>query len=184
MNPYLHTLVDSTMPFGVGVAIASWVAMFVINHLLVLRSRAANDAQSAIIMEGKERLRRGSQSLFIVLQLLFAAAVFLVAYLLGDVAWPFFAGGQLVSVAFTLGLNLQGLLWGRSLARGGRVRGSLTLSADTLFTQMAQRMFGAAVTSVALGLLLAHAAPLGGALLLGSTAAGFLRRARQERARA
>lgn len=184
MTPYLHTLVDSTLPFGVGVTVASWLAMFVINHLLVLRSQAANDAQSIVIMEGRERLRRGSQPLFVLLQLLFAAAVFLVAYLIGDFAWTFFAGGQLVSIAFTLGPNLQALLWGRSLTRAGRAQGSLTLSTEALYMQMAQRMFGAAVTSVALGLLLAHAAPLGGTMLLGSTAGGFLRRARQERARA
>ena len=184
MSPYLYTFVYSTLPFGVGVTVTSWAAMFVINHLLVLRARAANDAQSIVIMEGQEQLRRGSRPLFVMLQLLFAAAVFFVAYMLGGVAWPFFAGGQLVSISFTLGLNLQALLWGRALARDGRARGSLTMSTEALYMQMAQRMFGAAVTSAALGVLLAHAAPLGGALLLGSTAGGFLRRARQERARA
>ena len=40
-------------------------------------------------------------------------------------------------------------------------------------------LFGAGVTSLLLGFALAHAALLGGAFILGSTAAGFLRRARQ-----
>lgn len=181
MEAYVYWLSQSRLPFGVGVTVASWVVLFAVNHLLVRRARAENEAQATVVMEGKALLRRGSQPLFVLLQLLFAAALFFVAGVLGGVAFTFFAGGQLVSIAFTLGLNLQSLLSARSLVRDGGAQGSLTLSTDYVFAQGAQRMAGAAVTSALLGVLIAHAAPLGGALLLGSTAAGLQRRSRQAR---
>ena len=179
MDRYLDALAHSALPFDVRVAVVLWLALFVANHLVVARARAANDAQAAVAMQGAAALRRGSQPLFLLLQVVLAAFVFAAGFLLGGVGAAFFVGGQLVAIAFSLGLNVQSLLAARVLARGQGVQGSLELSEAYAWRQSAQRMAGVALTSALLGVVLAHAAPFGGALILGSTAAGFLRRARR-----
>lgn len=179
MERYLDALVHSALPFDVGVAVALWLAVFAANHLVVARARAANDAQSTVAMQGTASLRRGSQPAFLLLQAALAAFVIAAGFMLGGIASTFFIGGQLVAAAFNLGLNVQSLLAARTLAGGQGVQGSLALSEAYAWRQASQRMAGAALASVLLGLLLAHAAPFGGALILGSTAAGFRRKARR-----
>jgi hypothetical protein len=179
MDRYLEALATSALPFDVGIAASIWGVLFVANHLVVARARATNDTQSMIALQGSASLRRGSQPMFVLLQVVVAAFVFAAGAAIGGVAATFFIGGQLVAVASNLGLNVQSLAAARTLASQQGVDGSLVLSEAYLWRQSSQRMAAAGVTSLLLGFALAHAALLGGAFILGSTAAGFLRRARQ-----
>lgn len=178
MDDYLDALIRSTLPFGLGVAALFWLILFVANHLVVARARAANDAQSTVEMQGEAELRRASRPMFLLMQIALFAFVFVAGAALGGVAATFFIGGQLVAVAFSLGLNVQSLLAARVLAAGQGVEGVLALTQAYLWQQASQRMAGAALSSLLLGCMLAHAALFGGAFVLGATAAGFLRRAR------
>jgi hypothetical protein len=164
-----------------GTAAIFWSVLFLISHLVARRARTASDAQAVVVVEGRKALGRGFQPRYILAQLVFAASLMLVAFYLGEPAFVFFVGGMLVSVIFTLGLNIQSFLSAAGMARGNAATGQLTLSTAFSFRQMAQRMLGAAIICLLLALTLAHLAPMGGVLLLGSTAAGYFRRARRAR---
>jgi hypothetical protein len=177
-------LLYSQLPFGASTIALLWLVLFVANHLVARRVRLWTDAQTLVVAEGKQQLRRAFQPRYFVLQIVFASGVFLAGFCIGSFAFPFFAGGLLVSVIYTLGLNIQGALAARSMLRGRGVEGALKFSTAFAYRQMAQRMTGGAIVCLLLGLVLPHLALLGGALLLGSTSAGYLRRARQADARA
>lgn len=88
----------------------------------------------------------------------------------------FLGGGLLVSAVCAIGLNVQALLSTRAMARPHAVQGTLRLSRTNVFRQAADRLAGSAMICVMLELTLAHLSLLGGALLLGFTARGYLRR--------
>jgi hypothetical protein len=178
LESYLATLASSRLPFGMGAAAILWSALFLISHLVARRARVASDAQAIVVVEGRQALGRGFQPRYVLAQLVFAGSLMLIASYLGEPAFVFFVGGMLVTVIFTLGLNIQSLLSVAAMARAAAASGQLTLSTAFSFRQMAQRMLGAAIICLLLALTLAHLAPLGGVLLLGSTAAGYFRRAR------
>ena len=110
--------------------------------------------------------------------------LFSAAMLLGGPAFVFFAGGLVVAVAWAIGANLQSVLSARAMLRPGEVSGALTFSTACSYRQLASRAACGAVVCVCIGLLVAHLALLGGALILGSTSMGYLRRARQAHAKA
>lgn len=125
MDRYLEALATSALPFDVGIAASIWGVLFVANHLVVARARATNDTQSMIALQGSASLRRGSQPMFVLLQVVVAAFVFAAGAAIGGVAATFFIGGQLVAVASNLGLNVQSLAAARTLASQQGVDGSL-----------------------------------------------------------
>lgn len=179
MESYLATLAGSRLPFGAGVAAILWSALFLVNHLVARRARAASEAQAIVIVEGRKALSRGFQPAYILAQLVVAGSLMLIALYLGEPAFVFFVGGMIVAVIFTLGLNIQSLLSVEAMARANAAAGQLTLSTAFSFRQMAQRMSGGAIICLLLALTLAHLAPMGGVLFLGSTAAGYFRRSRR-----
>jgi hypothetical protein len=178
LETYINALFESELPFEPWVAAFIWVALFASNRWIAQSARAANDAQHAVTVEDWSALRRGFEPKYVVAQILVAGIVFLLASLLGGSAFVFLAGGLIVALAFGLGLNLQGLLSARALARPNAVIGSVTFTTPSAFRHMAHRAGGAALACLLTGLVLAHLALLGGALFLASTASGYLRKAR------
>ena len=182
LESYVDALLESELPFEPWTAALIWVALFVANRWVARSARAANDAQHAVTVEDWSALRRGFEPKYIVFQILVAGIVFLVAILLGRSAFVFFAGGLIVALAFGLGLNVQGFLSARAMARPNEVNGTLIFPTASAFRHMAHRAGGASLACLLTGLVLAHLALLGGALFLASTASGYLRKARAQSA--
>jgi hypothetical protein len=178
LETYVASLLETELPFGPWAVASAWVVLFIANHWVVRSLRVANEAQHAIGVEDWSAIRRGSQPKSLLAQFIFASVVFLCALFLGGPAYVFFAGGLVVAMAFVLALNLQGLFSARALAQANAANGALTFSTEYAFRHTAHRMAGGALASFVLGLLVGHIALLGGALILGSTAAGLWRRAR------
>jgi hypothetical protein len=183
LETYVNALFESELPFEPWVAALIWVFLFAANRWIARSTRAANDAQHAVAVEDWNALRRGFEPKYVVAQIMVAGIVFLLALLLGGPAFVFLAGGLIVALAFGLGLNLQGLLSARALARPNAVIGSVTFTTASAFRHMAHRAGGAALVCLLTGLVLAHLALLGGALFLASTASGYLRKARARSAK-
>lgn len=177
MEKYLNALFASELPFEPWVAALVWVALFIANRWIVGSLRAANDAQHVVGVEDWSALRRGFEPKYLVAKILVAGILFALALRVGRPAFVLVAGGLIVALAFGLGLNVQGLLSARAMARPNAVNGALTFPTASAFRHMAHRAGGSALACLLLGLGLAHLALLGGALLLASAAAGYLRKA-------
>ena len=178
MDSYVTSLLESQLPFGPWIAALAWAALFVANHRVLRSLRAANDAQRSIEAENWSVLRRSSEPKHIVAQVMVAGVGFLFGFILGGGGYVFFVGGLIVAIAYTLALNLQGLLSARALAQPNATTGTLTFSTGSALRYSAHRAVVGAFASFVVGLLLAHLALLGGAFFLASMAAGCLRRAR------
>ncbi|MEO5560370.1 MAG: hypothetical protein ABIO49_10810 [Dokdonella sp.] len=179
MGSYLSTIVNSHLPFDAWVAAAFWCVLFLASQLVARRARAASEVLAIVVVEGRKTLSRGFQLKYVIAQIVLAGSLLLGSLLLGEPAFVFFVGGLIVAVAFTLGLNVQSLLSVAAMARANAATGQLKLSTAFSFRQMAQRLLGSAIICALLALALAHLALMGGAFFLGSTAAGYARRARQ-----
>lgn len=183
MEKYVTSLFESALPIEPWVAALVWIVLYLANHRIARSARVANDAQGFLGVEDWSAVRRGFEPKYILTQILFAGIVFLFALLLDGSAFVFFAGGLIAAMACGLALNVQGLLSARALAHPNAAKGALTFATASAFQHMAHRVSGAAIACLFLGLILAHLAPLGGALFLALTASGYLRRARNARER-
>jgi hypothetical protein len=178
MPSYFALLLESELPFSPPTVALSWVALYVANHLVARMARAATDAQRLVQFDGAALIRRSLDARFVAAQVLMAAVVFAVALFLGEPAFALLAGGLVVALVCTLGLNVQGVWSAWALRLPGAAHGALALSTPLGYRQIAHRLGGSAVACGILGILLAQLALLGGAAFLGATAAGYLRRAR------
>lgn len=179
MENYLAAFIGSQLPFGAWAAALIWLLLFIASHLTARRARVASEAQAVVVIEGRKALSRGFQLRYVVAQIVFAASLMLVTFFLSEPAFVFFAGGLIVSVAFTFGLNVQSYLSAVAMTRENAVTGQLKFSTAFSYGQSAHRLLGSAVVCLLLALVLCHLALLGGAFLLGSTSAGYFRRVRQ-----
>ena len=91
-------------------------------------------------------------------------------------------GGLLVSLLFSVVHNARTILYYRMLAGSGAAQGNLSLSNSSLIHNRAHVCLEAAFFCLLVGLLLPHLALLGGALIMGSTGIGCLRRAHRAEA--
>jgi len=174
---YLVLLLRSELPFASWIVIAAWLLLFIANHLLARATRTMSARQAHVTVVNHDALRRASQPRFLFGQVLFAGVVFALTLYSGDrPVFVFLGGGMLVGLICTLGLNLQALLSAQAMMLPGAAEGSLQLSTASAFRQLVHRLTGSAFVCAMLGVLLAHLALLGGALLLGSTALGYRRR--------
>jgi hypothetical protein len=178
---YLASLLDSALPLPPWTVALVLVALLLANYYVVRSVRLANEAQHFVAVEDWTPFRRVSQPKYLLVQIVFVGIVFLLGLDQGGAAYVFLAGGVLVFLACHLGLNLQGLLSARGLARPAAATGALTYSTAAAFRHMADRILGAAATTLVAGLALGHLALLGGALFLASGAVGSWRRARNVR---
>lgn len=176
---YLQTLLSSRLPFSEWLAVALWPVLFLANRVVAQALMRASDRQTSYALENRGSFRRGMDPLWMLAQCLFAGVVFTLSLYAGGTLFVFLGGGVDVSVMCILGLNLQALLSTHAMARPGASEGSLKLSNEYAYRQMAARLYGVATLCVMLGLMVAHLALLGGALLGAAAATGYLRRARQ-----
>jgi hypothetical protein len=183
VDSYFASLLDSGLPFDAWVAALTWIALFVTNHLIARASRAANDSQAFVAVEDWSALRRGFQPKFVLAQILFAGIVFAAGLFLGGAAFVFLAGGLIVAITLILSLNFQSFRSARAMAQPNAATGALTFSTALALRQGAYRLGGAALGCLIIGLALAHLALIGGALILSAAALGYLRRARNVRAK-
>jgi len=174
---YFDRLLASELPFATEIVIAIWPLLFIVNHLIVRRSRAVDANQNCIVVEDRTALSRASQPKWMLVQVLYAAAVFTVSLYMGSAVFVFFGGGIDVCLICLLALNVQALLSASALRHTGAGEGTLKLSNAYAYRQLGSRLFGAAAACALLGILLAHLALFGGALLCASTATGYYRRA-------
>jgi hypothetical protein len=176
------SLLESKLPLPPWTVALVMVALLLANYRVALSLRRANDAQHFVAVEDWAPFRRVSQPRYLLVQIAFVGIVFLLGLNQGGAAYVFLAGGVLVFLASHFGLNLQGLLSARGLARPNAATGALTYSTAAAFHHTAHRILGAAVACLVAGLALAHLALLGGALFLALAAIGSWRRARNARA--
>lgn len=179
MENHVAAFIGSQLPFGAWAAATIWLLLFIASHLTARGARVASEAQTVVAIEGRKALSRGFQARYVVAQIVFAASLMLATFFLSEPAFVFFAGGLIVSVAFNFGLNIQSFLSAVAMTRENAVAGQLKLSIAFSFRQSAQRLLGSAVICLLLAFVLCQLALLGGAFLLGSTSAGYFRRARQ-----
>ncbi len=182
MDTYLTTLLESELPFGPWAFALTWVLLFAANHWIAGRARVANDAQTFIEVEDWAALRRGFSPLYAAARVLYAACVFAISLGLGNAAFAFLFGGLVVATANALALNAQGLLNARVMARADAATGRLRFSTASAIRHNANRVTGAAIACLVIGLVLAQLALLGGAFFLAAMAIGHLRRANRTRA--
>lgn len=182
MENYLASLLDGVLPLPPWAVALVLLALLLANYYLVRSVRLANEAQHRVAVEDWTPFRRVSQPKYLLVQIAFIGIVFILGLDRGGAAYVFLAGGVLVFLSCHFGLNLQGLLSARGLARPDAVTGAVTYSTRAAFRHTADRLIGAAVASLAAGVALGHLALLGGALFLASGAFGAWRRARNARA--
>ena len=173
---YIEMLLTSRMPLPVWLVIAAWPALFIANHVVVRSARELSARQTWYVIENREATMRASRPQWMLAQVLYAACVFALSVYVGDAVFVFFAGGLDVSLICVLSMNVHSLLSTRAMS-ADTVDGTMTLSAAFALRQFAARLVGAALLCSLLGLLLAHLAPLGGAVLCAATASGYARRA-------
>lgn len=179
MNDYFTALASSELPFGTSALAIAWLVLFAANHQVARASWRRLAAQTHVVLADSGSGARGLTPLALAVQAGYAALVFGIGWALGATAFAFFAGGLTAALAVTLGLNVHSLAFARLLARDDAGTGTATLSARFTLRNTAWRALGGACALVLLGLLLAHLAPLGGALFLTASASGMLRRARR-----
>jgi hypothetical protein len=100
-----------------------------------------------------------------------------VASFLGDIGFAILAGGWVVTTAASIGSNLRSALFLRALMESGAASGSVSFSARLALRDSSFQLFGVAALVLALGILLAQLALLGGALFIAASGVGYLRRA-------
>jgi len=174
---YLQTLLSSHLPFAEWLAVALWPVLFLTNRFVGRALNAMADRSTSYTFENRDRLRRGTEPLWVLAQCLFAGSVFTFSLYAGGALFVFLAGGLDVSVICILGLNVQALLSAHAIARPGASEGSLKVSSSYAYRQMAARLYGVAMVCCMLGLLVAHLTLLGGAFFSVATASGYMRRA-------
>jgi hypothetical protein len=178
---YLASLLESALPLPPWTVALVLVTLLLANYSVVRSIRLANEAQHFVAVEDWTPFRRVSRPKYLLVQLVVVGIVFLLGLGRGGAAYVFLAGGMLVFLACHFGLNLQGLLSARGLARPAAATGTLTYSTAAAFRHTADRIFGAAVASLVAGLALGHLALLGGAVFLAAGAVGSWRRAKNAR---
>lgn len=175
MSPYFSQLLASTWPWPFWTLPVTWLLLFTASHALHSQSRQASAAQGFL-----KTAVSSTQAPFArqaLLQILFASVVMTLGWTLGTFGTALLAGGLVFAMAWSTSCNLRALLFLRALSRPDAASGSLAFSgAQVLRGQAAEFAAGALYCFVA-GLLMAHLSLLGGALILGATGMGYVRKA-------
>jgi hypothetical protein len=115
-------------------------------------------------------------------QFAYAAALFLIASYAGGALFTLLAGGLLGLFLLSAAHSIRSILFYRSIAIPGAVRGTLSMSTAWMIRQRANFYFEAAFLYLSTGLLLPHLALLGAALISSASGLEYLRQARRAEA--
>lgn len=184
MHPYVDALLNSKFVFAPWVLGIVWVLLTALSFWASAQARAALAAQRHIVVDYGPALTKAFQPRFMVVQVLFAAAMLWGSHYIGELTFTFIGGGYVVALAVGLGLNLYSLLFARRLSRDAGVDGSVGLSAKFVVADIGYRSLGGALIVLISGLVFAQLALLGGALFLGSSGFGYVRKSRRIRGQA
>lgn len=176
MHPYAAALLDSEFSFAPWLLGVAWVVLAALSLWVSSRARAAFTTQRHIVIDYGQVLTKAFQLRYNFVQILFATAVLWGSHRIGEPFFTLIGGGYVVAVAVGLGLNVHTLLFARRLSRDGSAEGSVTLSAKFGLADVGYRSLGGALIVLITGLVFAQLAFLGGALFLGSTGFGYLRK--------
>ena len=177
MEAYLATLAGSTLPLSPWLVGVLWILLFVATRSVALRSREVLATQAHVVVENLDALAALDRPGVAYPQFAWVTGVLAGAWFLGEPAFAFVAGGLVLMLAMTLGLNLHSLAFARRLADGSGATGSVTLSTPFVLEDLARRASTCALTFLIAGVLLAHSALLGAAMFLGLSAWEMSRRA-------
>ncbi|MDB5806278.1 MAG: hypothetical protein JWN73_3600 [Betaproteobacteria bacterium] len=179
LDDYLTDLEYSSLALPLwGIALL-WLVAFVFSHILFRKTRKLLEQQALVKLEGMAALGRASSPGIIGARIGMATAIFAVSNYIGGYSVPLYAGGWLLTTCASLVVNLQGYLYVRAMTRQSAAAGSLTITKALVYRENAFSFFAFATFCLVAGLLLPHLALLGGALFIGATAFGYLRRARK-----
>jgi hypothetical protein len=183
MNPYLTSLLDSSLPLDPWLVGVAWLLLLAGTHFVGRKSRLLLRTQQHVVVEENAFLARSIAPRFVFAQIIVAVVLFLLVDYLGEPVFTLIAGGFVAALAMAFGLNLHSLAFARRLHDDDAAAGSVTLSAAFVLADMGRRALGGALVFVITGLLFAQLALLGGALILALTGFGYVRRSRRQRAR-
>jgi len=181
MAEYFTALQSTRLPLPLWGVVVLWCLLYLVSFALTRAQRSVLKAHPQNLIATGEptgQIREQSWRLACV-QVLLTAAIFTSAYFLGEPAFVFLAGGWLVTTAVSIPLALRRILFNRALAAPGAASGSVTLSYDLIIQSVAFELLGAAAFVLVLGICLSHSALLGGALFIGATGLGYLRKTRR-----
>ena len=161
VSGYFADLLGSTIPLPRWMVFAIWLLLLAIGHALFRLARARSATQSYIVVGESAVQRRTGSARGVVLQVLFGTV------LIGAVSF----------LGASIGLNLRSALFLRAITEPSAASGTINLSARLALRDSSFQLFGVAALVLALGVLLAQLALLGGALFTAATGLGYLRRA-------
>jgi hypothetical protein len=182
LSDYFDAFVTSSLPLRWEALATLLSALFLVSHGLYRRVLRIFRSQSYVVGDNTTDAEKRWGWVLPFGQFVYGAAIFAFALYAGGAIFVLLAGGLLVSLLFSVVHNARTILYYRMLARYGAAQGSLTFSNSTLIRNRAQVCLEAALFFLLVGLLLPHLALLGGALIMGSTGIGYLRRARRAEA--
>ena len=177
MDAYLGTFAESRLPLSPWIAGALWFALFSVTRRITVRSREYLAQQPHVVAGGLDTLMAMDRPGVVWPQFAMLTAVLALSWFLGETVYALIAGGMLLAMAMTLGLNLHSLAFAQRLARGGAA-GTITLSARFILEDLARRASTGALVFAVAAAVLAHVALLGGALFLMLASVDLSRRAR------
>ncbi len=180
METYLHGLSSSTIPFPPWGIVTIWLVIFASAPVVSRKAAALSATQSFVIIGGPVGLVKEQSFKLLIGQVLFSAAIFTFASILGGPVFVFFAGGWVVTTLVSIPLNLRSVLFLRALSKPGAAQGSVTLSNYLAVKDLAFQLFGVAAFCLLLGVILAHLALLGGAFFLTATSLGYLKKTKPD----
>lgn len=132
-----------------------------------------------MVIEGNPAIAKPFEPKYAVARLAFASMAFLAAAAVGEPALTLIGGGFVVAYAMGIGLNIHSLLFARALSRPGDALGTITLTPQFVMRDWGHRALGGATFLFASGVVFAHLALLGGALIFGLGAYRYLRNSRK-----
>jgi hypothetical protein len=174
MNGYLEDLYASSLPFPHWVALLLWLVSLAVVHFWYRKARMASSDQGALGIDG---VPTPQNFRLVAGQLAFGAAVFAASYWLDDPYFTFFFGGLLISTLVSVAGNIRSYLFLSAIRAQGAAEGRLVLSPSVAIRDQAYHLATWAFTMGCAGAIIGNVALFGAALFLGSTAAGYARRA-------
>lgn len=177
MQDYLAKLFLSPLPAPLWVIAALWLAVHCISLALASRSLRFSAAEQHIVVPPAAQPQLTPR--MVAVQAACTIAVFAYSFFAGGALASAFAGGWFIAAIVGLALNVRNMLLIRARNAPGGVRGKVDISIDAALKERAADLWAGVIWCVLAVVIVPHPAFLGSAWILGSGAAGLMRRARR-----
>ena len=179
---YFESLANSSLPLSPWMALAIGVALSIAGHVAFARALSASEQQDATKVD-----RQVNASLLstrhVLARAMFGVVLFIAGMWLGETAFAFFFGGFLVAKTVSLASSIRACLVLASMRDPAAKTGTVQFPAGTAITHQAYQIGSSAFLTLCAGLILGNLPLLGATLILGSSAGGYLIRAKRSKAR-